>query len=284
LFSPLPSQPPQDPFAVATDAQRCSAADAAQAQTLSGELTAFAARIEAAKTPAGYPATMAAPVLSDASVTYHGLGSTYALTIVPKGSGRVRTLAGCFALHVARADDVTSRKLYAPQSTLFLVPQLNFMPAVGLYFVARQQQPGQESFRVYVLPSAPPKTPFAVRPAGGACTGDARNLAVQALGELESHFASGAKTANWTISAHTAGGGTWYELDPADPSVLGALLQCGRVAATTADEIRKHGFDGKMVPELNYTPTLGLYFLRPNGGFGPGGRGGRPSPSPSPSP
>ena len=282
LFAPLPAQPPTDPFAVATDAQRCNAADAAQAQVLSAELKAYAARIEAAKTADGYPATMAAPALSDASVTYHGLGSAYALTIVPKGSGRVRALAGCFALHIARADDVTARKLYAPQSTLFLVPQLNFMPAVGLYFVARQQQPGQESFRVYVLPTAPPKTPFAVRAASGTCVGDARNLAVQSLGELQAYFASGTKAPSWTITSHAATGGTWFELDPADPSVFAGLLECGHVSTTTPDEIKKRGFDGKLVPELNYTPALGLYLLRPPGGFGPGGRGNRPSPSPSP--
>lgn len=280
LFAPLPTSPPSDPFAVSSDVQRCSAADVAQAQTLSGELKAFVARVEAAKTDAGYPATMSAPSVSDASITYHGLGATYALTIVPKGTGRLRALAGCFTLHVARADDVTSRKLYAPQTTLFFVPQLNFMPSVGLYFVARQQQAGQESFRVYKLPTAAPKTPFEVRAAGGSCTADARNLAMQALAELQKHFASNAPAPSWTIVAHSASGGTWYELDPADPSVIGALLQCGRVAATTADELKQRGYDGKLVPELNYAPALGLYFVRPNNG--PGRIGASPSPSPAP--
>ncbi|HKU81522.1 MAG TPA: hypothetical protein VJP76_05055, partial [Candidatus Tumulicola sp.] len=282
LFSPLPATPPSDPFAVGNDVQRCNSTDAPQAQALSGELKAYVARIEAAKTAAGYPATMAAPALTDASVTYHGLGSTYALTVVPKGTARLRALAGCFTLHVARADDVTSRKLYAPQSALFFVPQLNFMPAVGLYFVARQQQPGQESFRVYQLPAAPPKTPFEVRAAGGSCTADARNLALQALAELQRHFGSHAAAPSWTIAAHSAPNGAWYELDPADPSVISALLQCGRVAATTADELKQRGYDGKPVPELNYAPALGLYFVRQNNG-GPGRTRLSPSPSPSPS-
>lgn len=281
LFSPLPTAPPDAPFAVATNNDRCAAADAAQAETLSGELQTFTTRIEAAKTAAGYPATLPAPALSDASVLYHGLGNTYALTIVPKGAGRLRALAGCFALHVARADDAAARHLYAPKTALFFVPQLNFMPAVGLYFIARQQQAGQESFRVYKLPAVAPKTPFEARAAGGECSGDARNLAVEALGELQRYFSSGAKAPNWTIASYAAAGGTWYDLDPSDPSVFAALLQCGRIAATTADELKQRGFDGRPAPELNYAAPLGLYFVRPNNGFGPGGAG-RPQPSPSP--
>ncbi|MGA8533198.1 MAG: TonB-dependent receptor [Candidatus Tumulicola sp.] len=278
LFAPLPTSPPSDPFGVSNDPQRCSATDAAKSQTLSAELKAYAAKIEAAKTAAGYPATLAAPVLADASVTYHGLGSTYALTIVVKGTGRIRAMAGCFALHIARADDVTARHLYASQSTLFLVPQVIFMPAVGMYFVARQQQAGQESFRVYKLPTTPPKLPFELR-TSATCTGDARNLATQALNELTSHF-SGGKAPSWTITEHAASGGTWYELDPSDPSVVAALLQCGHVSATTADELKAHGYDGKVVPELNYAPALGLYMIRPNNGLG--NRGNRASPSPPP--
>ncbi len=282
LLMPLPTSPPSDPFAVASDPQRCSAADAANAQTLSAQLRAYVAKIEASKNAAGYPATFAAPALPDASVTYHGLGNSYALTIVVKGAGRMRALAGCFALHLARTDDVTARHLYAPQSTLFLVPQLNFMPAVGLYFVARQQQAGQESFRVYKLPTSPPKAPFDLRAASSACTGDARNLATQALGELRNYFAENVRAPSWTITEHQAAGGPWYELDPTDPSFVAALLQCGRVSATTADELKQRGFDGKVVPELNYTPTLGLYLIRPNNGFGPGARGNGPQPTPPP--
>jgi hypothetical protein len=264
LLSPLPTSAPSDPFAVSTDPQRCSAADAAKAQALSAELKAYAAQIEAKKTATGYPATLPAPAIADAVVTYHGIGSTYALSIVPRGTGRIRALAGCFALHIARADDLTARHLYAPQSTLFFVPQLTFMPAVGLYFVARQQQAGQESFRVYKLPTTPPKSPFEIRAASTTCTGDARNLATQALGELQNHFASGAKTPSWTIGEHAAAGGTWYELDPNDPSVIAALLQCGRVSSATTDELKARGFDGKTIPELNFAPPLGIYLIRPS--------------------
>jgi hypothetical protein len=205
-------------------------------------------------------------VLADATVTYHGLGDTYALTIVPKGANRIRAYAGCFALHIARGDDVTARKLYAPSSNLFFVPQIIFTPSVGLYFVARQAAAGQEQFRVYALPSAPPKDPFQVRTAT-TCTGDAKNIATQALAELHAYFSApvigSTKAPSFTITPHTSAGGTWYELDPGDPAVIGALLQCGRVATSTTDELTKRGFDGKAVPEMNYAAPLGLYFLRP---------------------
>ncbi|HEY2476240.1 MAG TPA: TonB-dependent receptor [Candidatus Cybelea sp.] len=280
LFTPLPQTPPADPFAVGTNSATCSAENAPKARQLAGELKAYVAQIEAARTTAGYPATMPAPALADATVTYHGLGMTYALTITPKGSGTLRSLAGCIALHIARADDVTQRKLYAAQSPLFFVPQLTFMPAVGLYFVARQQQPGQEAFRVYKLPASPPKAPFEVRTAP-ACTGEVKNLATQALDELRKHFAGGSPTPSWTITPHVAKSGTWYELAPGDPTVVPALLFCGHVATTTADELSKLGYDGKLVPELNYTPALGIYLLPPARRI-INGAPSAPSPSPSP--
>ncbi len=205
---------------------------------------------------------MAAPALTDATITYHGLGATYALSITPKGSGTLRALAGCIPLHIARADDVTQRKLYAASSPLFFVPQLNFMPAVGLYFVARQQQPGQEAFRFYRLPTTPPKDAFEVR-TSTTCVDQVRNLATQALGELKNHFASGAPTPSWTITAHTAKSGAWYELDAGDVTVIPAIIACGRVAATTTEELSQRGFDGKPIPELNYAPSLGVYLVRP---------------------
>ncbi len=277
LFSPLPQTPPGDPFAVVANAATCSADGAAKSRQLAAELKAFVARVEAARTAAGYPATMAAPALADATITYHGLGTTYALAITPKGSGMLRAVASCLSLHVARAEDVTQRKLFAPSSTLFFVPQLNFMPAVGLYVVARQAQSGQEMFRVYKLPTTPPKDPFQVR-TSQSCTGEVKNLATQALLELRNHFVAGAATPSWTISPHTANGGTWYELDPGDPTVLPALVVCGRIAATTLDELGPRGLSGKVVPELNYATSVGLYLIRPNN------RPVIPNASPSPAP
>jgi hypothetical protein len=278
LFTTLPQTPPADPFAVGANPTTCSADNGAKARQLSAELKAFVTRIEAARTVAGYPATMAAPALSDATVTYHGMEFTYALAIIPKGSGMLRVVAGCMSLHIARSDDVTQRKLFAPSSPLFFVPQVTFMPAVGLYFVARQPRAGQETFRVYKLPAAPPKDPFELR-ASTSCTAEVKNLATQALDELRKHFASGTAAPSWTITAHAGKAGSWYELDPGDVTAMPALVACGRIAATTTDELEQRGFGGKPVPELNYAPALGIYLIRPNNR--PVIPGGSPSPSPT---
>jgi hypothetical protein len=278
-FTPLPASPPADPFAVTADPQTCSTENAATAKQLSKALKAYTARIEAAKTAGGYPATMPAPALDTATVVYHGLGSTYALAITPKGFGTIRALIGCMSLHIARADDVSSHRLFAPSSALFMVPQLNFMPAVGLYLVARPPKPGQEQFRLYRLPTTVPIDPFGVRPVAGSCTAQAHALAAQALNELRAHFASGAKTPSWTIAPHVAKAGTWYDLRPGDVTTIPALLQCGKVAAATPDELAQRGFGGEPVPALNYAPSLGLYIIRPNS---PAGPVVAPSPSPTP--
>ncbi|MBV8499816.1 MAG: TonB-dependent receptor [Candidatus Eremiobacteraeota bacterium] len=277
LLSPLPQTPPADPFAVVANPATCGADGATKARQLAAELKAFTARVEAARTAAGYPATMQTPALADATITYHGLGTTYALAITPKGSGMLRAVASCLSVHVARADDVTQRKLFAPSSPLFFVPQLNFMPAAGLYAVARTPRAGQEMFRVYKLPTAPPNDPFQVR-ASQSCTGDVKNLATQALRELRNHFAGGAATPSWTVTPHSTRAGPWYELDPGDPTVLPALVACGRIAATTTDELAPRGLNGKTVPELNYAPSVGLYLIRPND------RPAIPNASPSPGP
>ena len=275
MFSPLPQTPPADPFAVGANPATCSSENVGKARQLSAELKAYQAQIEAARTAAGYPATMPAPALTDATVIYHGLGTTYALAVTPKGTGMLRVVAGCMSLHIARADDVTQRKLYAASNPVFFVPQLTFMPAVGMYIVARQPQAGQETFRVYKLPATPPKSPFELR-VSTTCTGAVQSLATPAMAELEKHFAAGAPTPSWTITAHDSKGGTWYELDPGDPTVIPALMLCGRIAATTDDELASHGLAGRAVPELNYAPSLGLYLERPNR------PGPRSSPSPSP--
>jgi hypothetical protein len=309
LFSPLPSSPPANPLEV-TSSELCTGDARSSATLLSNELKAYVAQIEAAKTSAGYPATMPAPQITDATVTYHALGSTYALTIVPHlqelqhgqlasallanekpPSGgnaqtsrgmmvRVRGIIGCLAIHRAERDDVTSRNLYAaPQNSGFAMAQLYFMPSVGLYIIPRmrQQQAGQESFRVYALPQAPPPDPFVIRTNAPECTSDLRGTATEAIDELRAYFTNGTQTPSWTITPHQAKNGIWYELQPGDPALLFALIQCGRVAAALPSEIVGRGFDGMTPPELNYAKALGLYMIRPAAP-----PGAAPSPSPTP--
>ena len=80
---PLPSTAPANPLDVSSDDTRCPADAHVTALQLSNELKAYVAQIEAAKTSAGYPATMPPPQITGATVTYHGMGSTYALSIQP---------------------------------------------------------------------------------------------------------------------------------------------------------------------------------------------------------
>ncbi len=284
----LPTSPPAAPFDITQDPARCNAADAATAQALSTPLKSFVAAIEAAKTSAGYPATMTAPPLDNATITYHGLGTTYALAIVPKGTVRLRSLFGCLPVHIARDDDVKARNLFTPASSVFFRPQLNFMPSVGLYVYVRPQQPGRETFRFYALPTSPPKNAFAIVKSD-RCTTDLNATAAPALSELAAYFASGRTTKPklWTVTAHSATGGAWYELDAADPSAIPAIISCGRVAAAQSADLSKAGLDGVRPPELNYAPALGIYLLQPTPGQGqpqngPAGttRGGSPGGGP----
>ncbi len=241
---------------------------------------------------------MPSPQLDDATIVYHGLGTTYALSIVPKvatsgappvlasstldakGStpssartSRFRAFFGCLQLHVAQPSDVAAQHLFEPPSGVFAGAQIAFMPSVGLYVVARQQQAGAETFRVYALPSSPLADPFTIRTAA-ACTPEIRPLATDAAAALRAYFATGTPTTQWTIVAHQSKGGTWYALQPLDPAVVGALIACGRVAAATPQDVIARGYDGVMPPNLNYAKSLGLYLIRP----------ARPTPQPSSAP
>jgi uncharacterized membrane protein YgcG len=317
---PLPSTAPTDPFAMNTASQRCTSDDQKQAQAVLDAIKAYVTQIEAAKTAAGYPATMPAPVVPGLTLTYHGLGSTYALSVSDKSISRQRAIFPCLTLHVATQDDVKNRSLYQEPASVFFAPSVTYMPAVGLYFAPRPPQSGQETFRLYKLPATPPKAPFAVIPSD-RCTADLKGTATQLLGELLKHFATGAPTPSWTIAPHIAKSGTYYELGNDDVSAIPAILQCGHVATATTDELTPLGWNAPAAAStptpsaspspgrgngranrgtgnggnggggfggrgggLNYTPALGIYLVRNNPTGGPGGPTGSPAPVASPTP
>jgi hypothetical protein len=279
--SPLPESAPADPFAL-NPSPMCTGDAQKNAQAVLGGLKAYAAQVEAAKTAAGYPDTMPPANIPGIAVTYHGMKSTYALSITVKQAQEMRSLFGCTEFHVTDETTAQQRNLYVQPSSggMFFRPAVTFMPAVGLYFVRRPPQAGAESFRVYKLPTTPPKTPFALRTAE-TCTGDMQNLAQQTLAELQAHFKSGAATPDWTITPHAATAGTWYSLEPADISAVPAIINCGRVASASKDDLTKLGWDGAAPPTLSYTPKLGLYFVTPQRRGFPGEQR-RPEPSPTP--
>ncbi|HLI97170.1 MAG TPA: TonB-dependent receptor [Candidatus Baltobacteraceae bacterium] len=263
FMQPLPQTPPSDPFAM-NPSPMCTADAQKAAQTLLGALKAYTQQIEAARGPAGYPATMPAANIPGVDVTYHGLKSTYALSIAVKQMTQIRSLFGCSQFHVADQQTAQQRNLFVEPSTggMFFRPSITFMPSVGLYFVRRPPQPGAENFRMYKLPTAAPKSPFELR-ASQSCTADMRNLAQRNLAQLQAHFASGAATTGWTVAAHTAKAGAWYSLDATDISTIPALLNCARVAAAPMADLAKLGWNGSPPPALNYTPSLGLYLVMP---------------------
>ena len=284
LFNqPLPSAPPSDPFSV-NQSPLCNADAQKTAQTVLDGLKAYVAQIEAAKTPNGYPDTMPAPQIPGVSVRYHGLKTTYALSITLTQATQLRSLFGCSTFHVADEQTAQQRNLYVEPGSggMFFRPTANFMPSVGLYFVRRPPQSGRESFRLYKLPASAPKTPFALH-VSQSCTADMQSVAKQALAQLQAHFANGAAAPAWTIAPHTATAGTWYSLEPADISAVPAILNCGHVSTAQKADLTKLGWDGAAPPSLNYTPSLGLYLMTPQRRERPGGPGA-PSPAPSASP
>ncbi len=275
--SPLPQTPPSDPFAV-SQSQLCTADAQKSAQTVLNALKAYTQQVEAAKTSAGYPDTMPAPSIPGIAVTYHGLKSTYALSITLTRSAQLRSLFGCTTFHVTDEATAQQRSLYVEPGAggMFFRPSVTFMPSVGLYFVRRAPQAGAQSFRLYKLPSTPPKTPFALH-VSQTCITDMRNVAQESLAQLQAHFQKGAPAPGWTVTPHTASAGTWYSLEPADIGAIPALLNCAHVSTAAKADLSKLGWGGAPPPSLNYTPSLGLYLLMPE-------RRGRPSPAPGASP
>jgi hypothetical protein len=243
---------------------RCTADARAIAQPVLDGLKAYTARIEAAKTSSGYPDTMAPAQIPGVAVAYHGLKTTYALTITVTQFTQLRSLFGCTQFHRTDLATAQQRNLYAEQSGgAFFRPSVTFMPAVGLYFVQRPPQAGAESFRVYKLPATAPSQPFAMRTSAQSCTAELRSVAQQMLSRLQAHFAGGAPAPGWTIAPHAAKAGTWYALEPQDMGAIPALLNCAHVSSATKDELTQLGWDAAALPSLNFTPKLGLYMLTP---------------------
>ncbi|HET7814242.1 MAG TPA: TonB-dependent receptor [Candidatus Baltobacteraceae bacterium] len=287
--APLPSTPPADPFAINTT-PLCTADAQKTAKPLLDSLKAYTQQIESLKKNGTYPQTVPAASIPGVNVTYHPMGTTYALSLALTQTAQMRPIFGCTTFHAADLQTAQQRNLYVAPSAgaaMFFRPTVNFMPSVGLYFVRRPPQAGAESFRLYALPAAPPKTPFELHNVGTLCTAEMHAAAQTALSQLQAHFASNAAAPAWTITPHTASGGTWYALEPSDIGSVPAILNCGRVAAAARDDLAKKGLDGANAPSLNYSPALGLYLVRPqprNGQGGPGGGPGGPPPGASPSP
>ena len=283
--SPLPDTPPANPFALNTSSPLCNADAQKTAQPLLTALAAYTKQIESLKTASGYPQTVPPANIPGVKVDYHPQGNSYALTLALTQTTQLRPMFGCAQFHVADVQTAQQKNLFVPPAPagagFFARPSVTFMPSVGFYFVRRPPQAGTESFRMYALTSTPPKTPFELHGISTLCTADARSAAQPALAQLQAHFAHNAPAPLWTITPHTAAGGTWYSLQPQDIATIPAIIACGRVSAAAKDDLTKRNLDGAPPPSLNYTPSLGLYLMRPQP------RNSRPqsdaSPTPAPS-
>jgi hypothetical protein len=278
----LPQSPPSNPFAVNSATPICNADSQKLVEPILAALKGYTSQIEAAKTPAGYPATPPPPpVIPGVSVQYHPLGTTYALSISTNKTALLRPVFTCSTFHIADQQTADQRKLYTePNTGMFAAPTLTFMPSVGLYLARTPPAPGSETFRTYKLPATPPKNAFIYNPKSPACTSaQMRTTAQAAVAELQAHFAKGTAAPDWTITANTAKAGTWYSLAPEDITWVPAVINCGRVASAARDDLTKLGWDGANPPSLSYSPALGLYLV--TGGFQ---RQGAPNPNGSPGP
>jgi hypothetical protein len=265
----LPQSPPANPFAMNTAFPACDADSQKTIAPILAALKTYTSQIEAAKTPAGYPATAPPPPsIPGVTVQYHPLGTTYALSVSTSKTALLRPVFTCSTFHIADQQTADARKLFVEPNNggMFAAPTLTYMPSVGLYIARTPPAPGSETFRTYKLPTEPPKNAFVYNPKSPTCTtAQMRSTAQAAVAELQAHFAKGAAAPDWTITANTAKAGTWYALTPQDITWVPALINCGRVASAVRDDLTKLGWDGANPPSLSYSPALGLYLV--TGGF-----------------
>lgn len=266
----LPQTPPNDPFTVQASRPSCDAASAAQGSQTLAAMKAYAAAIETQKTSVGYPAELnpMPPDVPGFTVAYHPLQNTYALTFTPQTFSGLRGFIGCAPIHIGTKEQADALHLYIPQASSFFRAPLVFTPAAGLYIVRQPPQPGQEQFRVYKLPPSKPAQPLHVIDSA-RCTSDFKPVAQQLLASLalyvnakDAGHASPAQPAGWLVTPHNVAKGYWLELQPQAPAAIPALLNCARIAAGSADEIKAAGYGAAALPSLNYTPDLGLYMQR----------------------
>jgi hypothetical protein len=270
LSQGFPQTPPADPFAVDSSRESCTSQNATAATQTLAALKAYVAAVEAAKAPQGYPSVLPAqmPSVPGFALGYHPLQSSYALTLEPQSFDAMRQFLGCATLHIGTKAEAAALHLYIPESSSFYRSPLSFAPAVGLYIVRQPPVAGQEQFRVYRLPQAPPAQPLALVPSD-RCTADLKPVAQQLLSSLQQYVAARAAGTStptaptgWTVTPHTASKGWWLELQPQAPISIPALLNCARISSGTQQEVLADGLDGAHLPAINFSPALGLYILR----------------------
>ena len=267
----LTATPTAHPLDPDSSRQACTPDAAKQVRPLLDQIKAYVAAVDAAKVGDSYPASAPpdAPVIDGVNVAYHKTDTSYALTFTQTKFGSIRSFIQCAPVHIGTTDQAKALGLFIPPTSAFSRFPLVYSPQGGLYVVRQPPTPGQEQFRLYRLPAGAPAAPFAV--VGGAqCTAELKPTAVSLLGELQSYFVGfdpnapeSKPPAAWTITTHKTANGFWSELLLNDISRLPAILYCARVSTGSPDEIKARQLDGVRPPTLNYSPSLGIYLVRP---------------------
>ena len=287
----LPTSPPANPLDVSDDAAQCPA-DAHATAHAAFDRTESVHRADRGvqKRRRDIPATMPPPLdcRRDRNLSWHGIDvraddraafsraeSDCAACLAracgavrpdrkPRGQDarpaaarrrvpRVLRMSNTASRAARRSDG--ARHLYTPQfGAAFRGLQLTFMPAGrALCGAARSRRRVRESFRVYTLPSAPPKDPWEIRTAAPECTADLSNAATQAVERAARALPSGAAAASVDDLRRTrqrAARGM-----NSCRAIRRSSSRCSPARASpsgTPQEIVPKGWDGVMQPDLNY--------------------------------
>ncbi|MDQ6933554.1 MAG: TonB-dependent receptor, partial [Candidatus Eremiobacteraeota bacterium] len=114
-LTPFPLAQPADPLALMTSNQACTPDAQKTIAPFLSQLKGYLAKIEANKTPSGYPnAVTGAPQAPGTTAVYHKVGSSYAVSLeIQRVSATqttsARAFTGCVAVHLASPEDVQGK-------------------------------------------------------------------------------------------------------------------------------------------------------------------------------
>jgi hypothetical protein len=266
LITGLPPSPPHDPFE-----RNAGTACTPQLRTASDALVAvfqpFVTALDAAKTPAGYPAAAGAPPqLSGTAFAYHPAESTYSVAITTSRIDLLQALSSCLHIHVGSLAEGQSKSLFVPSEVSVVQASLFYSPAVGFYSLNVPRAAAGQKIRTFALPATAPLHPFRLQ-SEEVCGGELRPIATRLLAELTSYFAASSPpsgtTPGWAIVRSTAPGTTSYELRSNELGSVLALYTCAYVAGAAPSALSARGYHGVAAPAFNFAPALGLYVAVP---------------------
>lgn len=290
--TPFESAPPQDPFVIDRQSIYCGPKDVAPAELILAALKRYAATIENARTNGTYPVIFP-PYRDDAiTFTYEPNGASYVVTVAPTKPGRFppqdflrqyAPLESCALVHAGSDKELSDRHLLSyPSDAEFNILEYvpRYAPEVGLY------RPGTITFKtskwttttsatlpppsnVHVpgtQPTAPSSEPFALLKWAG-CSPEIQPVAQEFLDDVSTYAHAyfdlhehPVSPQGMLIIPHTeTSGKAWLELRAADMGALSMIEQCMAIKRYTHAYPQRQGLDGAPQPELNYTPSLGIY-------------------------